>query len=577
MGNYNKSPEVIVKGTHKAWIGYQDIVNEIKKCIDGRKEQIILGIECYPGVRYDEIIEGLIKPLDADQVIHSDNLAYNVEKITQMIERNLTNDRVFGVMSNHKLHEFFDENKLTIARNELSNKKLTIIYGVGASIVQQPDILIYADLARWEIQGRYRSQELANWRSDNYSEDILRKYKRGYFFEWRIADRQKKQLFEQIDYLLDTNQKDNPKLVSGENYRSALIQVVETPFRLVPFFDEGIWGGQWMKEKLSLDPNVKNFAWGFDGVPEENSIYLNFSGTRLEIPSINVVFAHPVELLGDKVHARFGTEFPIRFDFLDTMNGGNLSLQVHPLTEYIQDEFGMHYTQDESYYILEGSDDASVYLGVKEGIKKEDLLNGLERAELGEIVFPDEKYINKLPAKKHDHYLIPAGTIHCSGRNTVILEISATPYIFTFKLWDWGRVGLDGLPRPVHLNHGKNNILIERDEEWVKENLVNRTETIETGKGWTEEKTGLHENQFIRTHRHWFSEKVYHSTHNSVNMLNLVEGKEAIVESPAEAFDPFIVHYAETFIIPASLKEYTIRPYGQSDGETIATIKAFVE
>jgi len=61
-----------------------------------------------------------------------------------------------------------------------------------------------------------------------------------------------------------------------------------------------------------------------------------------------------------------------------------------------------------------------------------------------------------------------------------------------------------------------------------------------------------------------------------VNVLNLVEGREAIVESPTGAFAPFVVHYAETFVIPESVKEYTIRPYGESEGKTCGTIKAFV-
>jgi hypothetical protein len=61
-----------------------------------------------------------------------------------------------------------------------------------------------------------------------------------------------------------------------------------------------------------------------------------------------------------------------------------------------------------------------------------------------------------------------------------------------------------------------------------------------------------------------------------VNVLNLVEGREAIVESPVNQFEPFVVHYAETFIVPANVKEYTIRPYGESEGKEIATIKAYI-
>lgn len=59
-------------------------------------------------------------------------------------------------------------------------------------------------------------------------------------------------------------------------------------------------------------------------------------------------------------------------------------------------------------------------------------------------------------------------------------------------------------------------------------------------------------------------------------MLNLVEGEEITVESPTNMFDPFVVRYAETFIMPASVSAYTIRPSGPSEGQTVATIKAYV-
>jgi len=156
------------------------------------------------------------------------------------------------------------------------------------------------------------------------------------------------------------------------------------------------------------------------------------------------------------------------------------------------------------------------------------------------------------------------------------LEISATPYIFTFKMWDWGRVGLDGKPRPIHLQHGTANIQWERKTNWVKRELINRIELIARGDGWREERTGLHELEFIETRRHWFSKAVSHDTEGGVNVLCLVEGEEALVESPDGKFEPFTVHYAEAFIIPAAVGPYTIRPSGPSAGNECATMKAFV-
>lgn len=575
MAKYDLYPEIKVNQYSGAWRGYPRIVEEIKKNI--RKEKTIIAVESYIGVHNEEIKTNLVDALQPELEIFADDLAFDGDVITEMVKRNLTDDRVFGVMSHQTLDEFYDKGSLYQAGMQIEQAKgLVVIYGTGASLIAEADILIYADLARWECQCRYRAGG-TNWKVSNEEEDPLKKNKRGYFFEWRICDRLKDNLYPKIDFLLDTNVPDDPKMISGDDYRYGLSQAVEQPFRLVPYFDASVWGGQWMKEKFQLDPDADNFGWAFDGVPEENSLYLRYGDVRVEVPALNLVHQFPNELLGPRVHSRFGKEFPIRFDFLDTMEGGNLSLQVHPLTEYIQDKFGMHYTQDESYYILDAGEDAAVYLGVKDNIKLNDMVGDLKKAqEENEYRFQDEKYVNRFPAKKHDHFLIPAGTVHCGGSNVVVLEISATPYIFTFKLWDCGRIGLDGRPRPVHIEHGKENILLERNTEWVKENLINQIQDISESSVHKEERTGLHELEFIETRRHWLKETIELETKGSVNVLNLIEGDAALVESTDGSFESYEVHYGETFIVPAKLEKYRITPLENKEGKIVGVIQAYV-
>jgi len=487
-------------------------------------------------------------------------------------------DPVFGFLSGLALSQFFDTGKIEHLRSQVAgvSEGVVLIVGCGARLVVEGDILVYADLARWEAQNRFRRNETSNLGVENRTMPASLQYKRAFFVDWRVADRWKRPLIGKWDFVLDTNNPGEPKLAEGDAVRRGLRHALTRPFRVVPFFDPAPWGGQWMREKCNLDSNAPNYGWCFDCVPEENSLLLGFGDIRFEIPSINLVFAHPQSLLGETVHARFGDEFPIRFDFLDTMGGGNLSFQVHPLTEYIQQHFGMHYTQDESYYMLDTGPDASVYLGFRDGIDRAAMMRDLEIAQGGGAPFPAKQYANQWPARKHDHFLIPAGTVHCSGANSMVLEISATPYIFTFKMWDWGRLGLDGKPRPIHLQHGLANLQWDRTTAWVKENLINPLAPLAEGEGWREERTGLHEREFIETRRHWFHKEVPHHTRGGVNVLNLVEGQEVLVESPEHAFEPFEVHYAETFIVPASLGAYSIRPLGATSAAPFATMKAFV-
>lgn len=558
--------------------GWTAIANRLQAAVPAGRA--ILSVECYPGAFVSTIKENLVSRFQPSTVIDTDDLLKDPSEIDCMLDPYLGDDPVFAKMNPVEIVDFFAQEKLKRARSIAANHTtgLLLIIGTGASLIQsQPDVLVYADMARWEIQLRQRRKEIANFGAKNFDERASLKYKRAFFVDWRAADRLKLQLFAKIDFLLDTNVMDRPKMISGENFRAALQQIVRRPFRVVPFFDPGPWGGHWMEKVCNLPENgAPNHAWCFDCVPEENSLLLGFGNERVEVPSLNLVLSHPRELLGAHVFDIFGAEFPIRFDFLDTMGGGNLSLQVHPLTQFIRDHFGMEYTQDESYYLLDAEKDACVYLGLKEGIQQEEMIADLRRAQKEGLDFPATNYVNQFPAKKHDHFLIPAGTIHCSGKNSMVLEISATPYIFTFKLWDWGRVGLDGRPRPIHLEHGIANIQWNRTTNWVKRALINRFEPLAQGDGWREERTGLHELEFIETRRHWFTSMVPHNTDGGVHVLNLVEGEEAIVESPTNTFEPFIVHYAETFIVPGCIGAYTLRPHGPSLAKECGTIQASV-
>lgn len=574
--NYDHHPEIAIPPPHASdcWAGWEAVGTRLRQALEGGRH--ILAIECHAGVFHEDIRERLERALQADLVIDTATVFKAPEEIDRLVAPDLGgDDPIFGRLTRLTLEDFLDGKKREAARAaiEACSGRILII-GPGASLLTQEGILVYADMPRWEGQLRQRRGEVNNLGVPNKGLKASLQYKRAFFVDWRVHDRLKRQTMNRWDFLLDTTVHQTPKLITGRAHAFALEHAATRPFRVVPFFDPGPWGGQWMRQKLGLPDGPPNYAWGFDCVPEENSLLLNFEGIRVEIPAINLVFAQPIPLLGEAVYARFGAEFPIRFDLLDTMEGGHLSFQVHPSVDYAREHFGLCYTQDESYYLLDAAPGAEVYLGCKNGTRPEDMIADLDAAQAGKKSFADERYAARFPAHKHDHILIPSGTLHCSGAGCMVLEISATPYIFTFKLWDWNRLGLDGLPRPVNIRRGEAVIRWDRDEDYARKHLINRVREIARGEGWTEERTGLHETQFIETRRHWFTRVTPHQRTESVDVLNLVAGDAVLIESPTGQFAPMEVHYAETFILPHAAGPYTIRPLVPA--AQCATIKASV-
>jgi len=576
-GNFDCDPVIQISEVETDCLtGWSEVFRQLKREIP-QSGKYVVALECYPGVSLDMLEQSLKVAFTGSQILNVQEAYRSSEELQTDVASVLTDDPVFGFMQTWNITQFFEERQLHELKSAVgASSSLTILIGTGTThVVSEPNLLLHASVTRWELQRRQRAGKIGNLGLENIGAPPSLLYKNAFFLEWRLADDIRHAIYNNVDYFLDLDVSDEPHMVAGETLRRGIQAAVQRPFRVVPFFDPGPWGGYWMKETFDLPEGPPNYAWCFDCVPEENSVNLGFGSRHFVMPAITLVHEQPSALLGEAVYKKFGAEFPIRFDLLDTVGGGNLSLQVHPLPKYIREQFGMPYTQDESYYILDNREGSELYLGLREGVRPEEMRLDLEAAQRGEQPFPAEQYVNVWPTRKHDHFSIPAGTIHCSGSDNLVLEISATPYIFTFKLWDWERVGLDGKPRPIHIEHGLANIQWDRDTAWVRRELLNQVEILAEGDGWREERTGLHSAQFLETRRTWFTKLVHYDTNANLHVLNLVEGEAVVVESPCGAFEPLEIHYAETFIVPAAIGAYTIRPLSEAT-RPLGIIRAYL-
>ncbi len=557
--NYDKFPKIKINSDINIWEKTEEITNVISSF---DKKHII--VETYPGVNKEKVVKLISDAAGIKNIIDSEDYAVSLAEFEIGIKPDLTDDRIFGSITKQNYSDYFDKEKISEKVKEIQETgERYIIVGIGAYLFDNENSTkVYCDLERFEAQLRFRRGEKIFFKGGTEI-DKLRAFKRGYFIEWRMADNIKFNNLEKFDYYLDTNY-DDWSMMEVKDYFEALNQISKKPFRLVPYFDIGVWGGNWMNEVCDLNAKDVPMAWCFDGVPEENSLIISNGEKQIHSPALNLVKLESQNLLGEKVEKKFGKEFPIRFDFLDTMGGQNLSLQVHPTDEYAKEKFNIDYSQNESYYYLEAEEDAIVYLGLNDKTTVEEFIGDLEESRITGN-FDDEKHVNKYVVKKHDHILHPSGVVHSSGSGGMVLEISSTPYIFTFKLWDWGRVDLDGKPREINIEHAKKVISNEKGYELNKEKYINRFETLHDDENYKEEITGLFETQFIETKRYTVKTEVIIDTEDSVNMLNLVEGETCLVESLNNEFEPYIIHYAETFIVPETVKKYRIKSNSEND------------
>ncbi len=519
----------------------------------------VLALDGFHGVDWDTVREKLEVALaargveaawwpTADALADPDVIA---ERITPFLGGD---DPIFGTHFPLGPDVFFGAERLAALRIEAAVARgraagsLAIVYGCGAGLIELYDALWYADIPKDTLQARAREGELTNLGADEPASfgDF---YKRAYFVEWPAQNRLKRRLLPEIDLFLDLQNAAEPTAMEGDAFRAALRELAETPFRPRPWFYPGPWGGQFMQDHMGLDPEQPNFAWSFEVITPENGIVLEKNGARLECSFDCLLFQEYRRVLGDAAR-QFTYEWPLRLDYLDTISGGNLSVQCHPRPDFIRRQFGETFTQDETYYISAAQEDAVVYLGLEEDADPDAFRDVLKAsAETGEAV-DFERYVHAVPARPHDLFLIPNGTIHCSGRGNLVLEISATPYIFTFKIYDYVRRDLEGNMRPINLDRAWENLRFERRAGWVRDNLVAQPRLLCEGDGWQEEVLMERPEFFYNIHRLTIKTCVAYATENRALAVNLVEGEAIDVVSAEGRRQP--LRYLESMVVPAA-------------------------
>ncbi len=553
-------------------VGLLQVAKRIGAAIRGGALRI--GLDGYPGAQFSVLVNAIAQQFEpgAIALVDARSLLLKAEMLESKIAPCLPNDieadpvLLYGVRFMEGYAGLQDESAVRCFMQALESAKVpTLVYGLGAlseGLVAAYDLRIWMDITPKQAVLNFKNGLAVNMGCEAalpYNEMM----RRNYYIDFEVAIENRWALIRQgkIDWYITASDPLRMILLPFETLGRIFDEVNHRPFRCRPVYLEGVWGGYYIKRLRNLPADMRNCAWVFDMIPMEVSLAILLEGTEVEVPFFTFVMIQGEKLLGKKAYEAFGGYFPIRFNYDDTYHSsGNMSIQCHPGAAYVTKNHGELGRQDESYYVCLTGQGAATYLGFQEENSCEAFLALADKAQsTGELV-DYQKYVYAVESKPGTQVMIPAGTIHASGQNQVILEIgSLTVGSYTYKLYDYQRLDpITEKPRPIHLKMGRENLYPERTKEWVLENVLNHGYVVRHGHGFEEVVVGEHDLLYFSLRNLRFLSEMEDDTAGVFHVLALVDGERVRVESMENPGYSYTLTSMDIAVIPANLGRYRL-------------------
>jgi len=590
--NYPQIPkewaESIVVGSDEVC---QFISDLIVQQVRFRKRTCVLSLDGFLGVEWENIVVK-IRDLLGKQSLNITTIDIascykSPAEIEEFINPCLNNDPDFGFVFKGRLQDFFDLARIEELKKKIKNYKrglknppdVVVCYGTGAvlsSLRNLYDLIFYVDITREELLKRCEKRVVfpPGSRKNTLPAHLLPR--RLSYVDYQVLKIHKKYVLEYMDWYVEGNIPKKLKLLSRKVYEGILSILAQYPFRLKPIYIPRIWGGEYLKKIRKLPKSMPGCAFALEVIPSEQNLRISVGKTVLEIPFLNLLCHQPLKILGNKTVKKFGEYFPLTVNYDDTYQGGNMAIQVHPDGAYMRKHFNEFMRHDETYYVAKIWPGARTYHGLKERSDLGKLRQLCKKAEKEKIPFNQDLFINSWPSKVGDLFLIPAGTIHASGRNQLVIEIdmdgSKNGTEYTFHLYDYLRPDLNGNLRAIHLNHAFSVIKPYRKTNWVGKYLKQSPKLIRSGEDWAEYLLGERKDMCYKVHRLEFIKKIDDDTRGKFHILILVEGDNVIVKSQEHPERQFKLNFSETIIVPACFGKYSIINLGNKFSKLVKAL-----